>query len=95
MTKFSEYIKNDISDNIQNSFSRSEDINDLIDKYSTYSYEELMNEFLKESDRKKKTGELSDSQLDTIKSTLKPYLSEEKQNKLDDLFNVVKKWWTK
>lgn len=91
MTKFSEYIKNDISDNIQNSFSRSEDINDLIDKYSTYSYEELMNEFLKESDRKKKTGELSDSQLDTIKSTLKPYLSEEKQNKLDDLFNVVKK----
>ena len=95
MTKFSEYIKNDISDNIQNSFSRSEDINDLIDKYSTYSYEELMNEFLKESDRKKKIGELSDSQLDTIKSTLKPYLSEEKQNKLDDLFNVVKKWWTK
>ena len=91
MTKFSEYIKNDISDNIQNSFSRSEDINDLIDKYSTYSYEELMNEFLKESDRKKKIGELSDSQLDTIKSTLKPYLSEEKQNKLDDLFNVVKK----
>lgn len=91
MPKFSEYIKTDIVDDKTQNISNTEDINKLIEKYSTYSYDELMSEFLHETEKKKQNGELTSSKLNTIKTTLKPYLSDEKLQKLDDLFDKVGK----
>ena len=91
MSKFSDFVKdeNNGKERVENQ-PNTEDISKLIDKYSTYSQADLMDEFLKESERKKQNGELSDDDVIKLKTTLAPLLNDEQKSRLNDLLNMVK-----
>lgn len=89
MSKFSEFIKeNKPTDNIKTKVIE-EDISKIIDKYSTYSQDDLMKEFLQETERKKENGELDAEQLNGVKNILMPYLSEPQVERLNQLLDMV------
>jgi len=87
MAKFSEYIKNDIP---KVSSEREGEINDLVNKYSGYSEDELVNEFVRQTNFKRQNGEMDDAGLDRIKDTLSPYLNKEQQARLNEIMKMVK-----
>lgn len=92
MTKFSEYINHEDlnNDKINNATNQSkEKMEDLIDKYSKYSENDLMNEFLKLTYEKKKKGELNETEINSLKQTIMPFLNDEQKNNLDRLMNMV------
>ena len=89
MSKFSDYINN--SDMKENATDKNKsDYQDMIDKYSKLSSNELMQEFIKLTAKEKSVGNLSDKKLNGIKDKLKPYLSSEQANSLDSIINMVK-----
>lgn len=93
MTKFSEFIKEENKNNMQSKVSEIQyDIDELIDKYSTYSTDELMKEFLKETEKQKERGELNAEKLDNIKNVLFPHLTEEQKDRLNQLLSMVRQW---
>ena len=61
----------------------------MIEDYSKYSEDELMNQFIKMSIQKKKRGELSNSELENIKSMIFPYLNETQKANMDRLLKIV------
>lgn len=87
MAKFSEYIKNDIP---KVSSEREGEINDLVNKYRGYSEDELVNEFVRQTNFKRQNGEMDDAGLDRIKDTLSPYLNKEQQARLNEIIKMVK-----
>lgn len=94
MSKFSEFVESDktsfeVDDKLKKE-KEKEDLSNLIDKYSTYSESELMNEFISESEKRKNSGEFSEENLSKIKNVLSPYLNETQKQKLNDLLNMVK-----
>lgn len=91
MSKFSEYINennNEINQRNDENINK-EKMEDLIDKYSSYNANELMNEFLKLTNEKKKKGELNQSEINSIKQTISPFLNDEQKNNLDQIMNMV------
>ena len=74
---------NDATTNIN-----KEDINKKIDKYSKFSKDELMTEFLKES--RKKEGGYSSEEINKIKDVLFPLLNADQQKYFYELMNMVK-----
>ena len=89
MGKFSEFLKENNDNNTIESCCE-QNINELIDKYSTYSESDLMREFLLESEKKKENGELNSDALNKIKNLLTPYLNEDQVNRLKELLDMVK-----
>lgn len=67
-----------------------EDLEDMINRYSRYSGNELMNEFLKLTIEKKKRGELDDGTINTLKTTLAPMLNDEQKNNLNKILEMIK-----
>jgi len=93
MSKFSDFVKDENNGKINVNFDKekqNDDFKKLIDKYSTYSEDDLMKEFLEEGIKKKENGELSEDNLLKIKNVLSPYLDDTQKQKLNDLLNMVK-----
>ena len=95
MQKFSDFVKNDniSNEDINNSsenIKTKEDMQSKIDKYSSYSSDRLLNEFMKLTLEKKKRGELSDSELEKLKNTILPMLNTEQIQSLENLIQMVK-----
>lgn len=95
MANFSDYIKNQNTTNTtQNKTSdknlNQDDLENLINKYSTYNQNDLMNEFMKLTYEKKKNGELSSSDIDNLKQTMMPFLNDEQKQNLDKILSMVK-----
>ena len=89
MSKFSDYINN--NEYKESSIDKNKnDYQNMIDKYSKLSGNELMQEFIKLTAREKKEGRLTDKELNGITNTIKPYLNDEQLNNLDSLINMVK-----
>ena len=90
MSKFSDYIND--SDMRETATDKTKsDYQDMIDKYSKLSSNELMQEFIKLTAKEKSAGHLSDKKLNGIKDTLKPYLNSEQVSSLDSIINMVKR----
>jgi len=95
MSNFSDYI-NDCNNKEINSSKESvckiseEELKNKIDEYSSYSSENLMNEFIRLTNEKKQRGELDDSELEKLKNTISPMLNNEQKNNLDKLLKMVK-----
>ena len=101
MNKFSDYIKGSTShsqDNLsQNNNVKlnnttqysSDKLEDMINMYSSMDNNSLMHEFIKLTLEKKRKGELSKKEIESLKSTLMPYLSAEQQNNLKKILDVV------
>ena len=72
-----------------NSNIDTKNVEDLINKYSSYSEKELMQELIKLSNEKKQNGTLNQD-LNNFSNVLSPYLNEEQKSKMNDLFNKIK-----
>lgn len=89
MGKFSDFAKEpSVSEDAPN--KSKEKVEDYMNKYSNLSQEELMKEFLKVSQEKKKNGGFSTGEINNIKQTLAPFLNSEQMQNLDNLINMVK-----
>lgn len=66
-----------------------EDLYNMIEKYSNYTGNELMREFLKLTLEKKKNGELDNKAIATLKETLTPMLNEEQKDNLNKILEMV------
>ena len=92
MANFNDYIKNN-EDNVSacnNERLSNEHLEDLISKYQNLSSSDLMNEFMKLTYEKKRKGELSSKELNSLKSTISPYLNDEQAKNLERIMNMVK-----
>ncbi|HBP43581.1 MAG TPA: hypothetical protein DD621_02740 [Clostridiales bacterium] len=67
----------------------TKDIEDQIKKYEKLSQSELMQEFIKESKKQKRNGNLDSEKINNIKNTLTPFLSSDQQKQLDYLMGMV------
>ena len=67
----------------------TKDIEDKIKKYEKLSQSELMQEFIKESKKQKRNGNLDSEKINNIKNTLTPFLSSDQQKQLDYLIGMV------
>lgn len=91
--KFSNYKKGLDKKNKEEPAHKDIDTNkieELMNSFSSYSQEELLEEFFKLSEEKKKQGNLDNNELNKIKNTLMPHLSQEQQQNLDKIINLVK-----
>lgn len=99
MKRFSEYIDKANMDNSgvdvkENNCDKNQNLNqekvdELVDRYSKYSSDELMSEFIRMTADKKKRGELSAEEIENIKKTISPYLSDEQKINLEKVLNVI------
>lgn len=64
-------------------------IENLIDKYSNLSSEQLFNEFINETKKGKANGTINADYINNIKSTLSPYLNSEQKNNLNNLMDII------
>lgn len=64
-------------------------VEDLMNKYSGLSEQQLMQEFIKESNKGKQNGTINKNYLNNIKSTLMPHLSNEQQANLKNLMDMI------
>lgn len=94
MGKFSDFVNNQINDMINNNPSSEknlsqDDLEKLINKYSSYNQNDLIGEFMRLTYEKKRNGELSASDIDNIKRTIIPFLNDEQKNNLEKLLSMV------
>ncbi len=93
MSKFSEYVKNPVTNNkpdyIDVTNEQMEDYEELLNKYSRLSKEELMQEFLMESKKLKASGGLQSEHIESIESALKPHLNSQQQSMFDSLISEI------
>ena len=92
MSKFSDFVNANNSFETMNGNKESvgnEKMEDLIEKYSSYSQADLLSEFMKLTNEKKKKGELNESELNSLKQTISPFLNNEQKNNLDKIMNVI------
>ena len=96
MSNFSEYIRNnknatsDNEDIKKDKKYSKQDLQAMIDRYSGYGQDQLMKEFVKLTLEKKRRGELKDSEIEKLKNTLFPMLTDEQKNNLNQLLEMVK-----
>ena len=67
-----------------------ENLEKLIDKYSSLDDDILMKEFLKMTIERKKQGNLSESELEILKSTILPYLNDKQKESLEKILEIVR-----
>ena len=96
--KFSSFkpsnLKSETNQNASNNTNKIEDNNiknleDKIDKYSTLSKQELMDEFLKQSIKQKQSGSLTNDKIDLYRNTLYPYLNDSQKQVFENLMGTV------
>lgn len=69
--------------------SSSEKYEKIIEKYSNFSDQELLQEFMSLTLAKKKQGDLKSDELEKIKGTLSPYLTSTQMANLDKVIDVI------
>lgn len=99
MQNFSDYIKNNKSNKsssvsedykIEGDSKTKENLQSKIDEYSNYSSDKLISEFVRLTIEKKRKGELTDFELEKLKSTITPMLNDEQKKTLENLMQMVK-----
>lgn len=90
MSNFSDYIKeenNRVEEKIDK--AKKQNYEEMINKYSSYSKNDLMSEFIKITLDKKKKGELTSGELNNLKTTILPFLNSEQKENLDKILQMV------
>lgn len=88
MTKFSEYIKKDVPKSDEK--IARETVENVFNRYTDFSEDELMREFQEKTNERKANGEPVGEKLSQIATTLMPYLDEAQQEKLANIIKMVK-----
>jgi len=99
--KFSDYTNKNIDDFINENKSKLDNlgaqsraeinnISQLLEGYQGMSSDQIMSEFLRVADQKRKDGTLNFEYLNNIQKTLFPYLNEEQKQMFNSLLNQIK-----
>ena len=89
MANFSDFVKEKKINEEKMPYS-NEDLESMINKYSELSEDRLLSEFLKLTLEKRKRGELSEKELQNLRSTLVPVLNTQQIESLDKILEMVK-----
>lgn len=95
MSNFSDYIKSGnasktASTHKDNKTYSNEELQDMINKYSSFSEDKLLSEFVRLTLEKKSRGELKEKDLENMKSTIEPFLDVDQKNKLNKIIDMVR-----
>lgn len=97
MGNFSDYVNSTMVNKTESSENKKEikecsyeNLEKLIDKYSSLDDDVLMKEFLKMTIERKKQGNLNDEELELLKSTIIPYLNNKQKESLQKILEIVK-----
>lgn len=91
MNKFSDFAKNNqFSNRVDMEENNKEKVESYMNKYINLSQQDLMKEFMKLTNQRKANGEFNQAEIDKIKETLNPYLTEEQKHNLESIINMVK-----
>lgn len=91
MNKFSDFTKNNqFSNRVDMEENNKEKVESYMNKYINLSQQDLMKEFMKLTNQRKANGEFNQAEIDKIKETLNPYLTEEQKHNLESIINMVK-----
>lgn len=74
---------------IEENKEKSNEYNDILNKYKDMDNNELMSNLFSEASRLKSEGKLDNESLNNLKSTLAPFLNNEQQNMLNNLINAI------
>lgn len=66
------------------------DVDELMQRYSGRSEDELMSELIKVTDQQKRSGQFSEAELSAAESSIMPYLNEEQQAKLKQILDAIR-----
>lgn len=61
----------------------------ILDKYKNMSNNELMSNLFSEASKLKKEGKLDDEQLNSLKSTISPFLNNDQQQMLNEIIKAI------
>lgn len=61
----------------------------ILDKYKNMDSNQLMSNLFSEASKLRQEGKLDDNTLNSLKSTLSPFLNNEQQNMLNSLINSI------
>ncbi len=86
--KKAEEFKKDFKEESKEEFNSYEE---AYNKYSGMQGSDLMKEFLKMAEEKKKDGSLNDGKIRDLYNSLAPMMGEEEKARLEDILNLIKK----
>lgn len=90
---FKDYCSQNFSQNSQDYIKTdqfTQNAEQIIDKYSNFSNDELLSELIKQTNQKKQNGSLDNQKLDQIYTTLSSILPQENKQNLDEIFRRLK-----
>lgn len=61
----------------------------ILDKYKNMNNNELMSNLFSEASKLKKEGKLDDEQLNSLKSTISPFLNNNQQQMLNEIIKAI------
>ena len=82
--------KNNIKDNLDEQKNQKEELQNMYDKYKTYSNEDLMQELLNKTNEQKNKGEFDYEKLRSSIDSLSPFLTSEQQNTIKGIMEKLK-----
>ncbi len=74
---------------LNNNKEKANDYQDILDKYKDMDNNELMSNLFNEASKLKSEGKLDSNSLNSLKSTLSPFLNSEQQQMLNSLVNAI------
>jgi len=82
---FAKENENIVNENQQ----KADEYQDILNKYKDMNNNELMGNLFKEASKLKQQGKLDNSTLNSLKSTLSPFLNSEQQEMLNSLVKAI------
>ena len=74
---------------VKDNQTKANEYQDILNKYKNMDNNELMSNLFSEATKLKKEGNLNSESLDTLKSTLSPFLNSEQQDMLSNLVKAI------
>ena len=90
LNSFADRNKHILDDFKQNNSQQYNELNEIINKYSNMSQNQIFNEFIKVAEQKKQDGTLTLEYINNIRNTLFPYLTDEQKNIFNNLVNYLR-----
>ena len=85
---FKSFVKNQ-EKIIEENKEKANDYQDILNKYKNMDSNELMSNLFSEASKLKSEGKLDSDSLNSLKSTLAPFLNSDQQNMLNNLVNAI------
>ena len=86
---FSKEHKSDAEKILNENKEQANRYEDILNKYKNMNKNDLMSNLLTEAMKLKKEGKLDSKSLNTLKSTLSPFLNSEQKEMLNNLINTI------